>query len=596
MKSKNISISVYDRNNLDRSSSPYLLQHTQNPVWWQEWNDSTIEHARAKKLPLFVSVGYSSCHWCHVMASGAFSDAETADYLNNNFINIKIDREQRPDIDQYLMDFINSQNGRGGWPLNVFMTADLRPIYALTYAPARTNESMLSLKSVAEQVNDYYKSGKYAIPEFKQLVDLPGEVPESELAKKLSKYYDQEYGGFGTGQKFPPHSSLLFLLYQLALDESPSIRTICTKTLDAMLLRGLNDHLQGGIFRYTVDREWTIPHFEKMLYDQAMSLWCYSLAFRIFGKESYKRMAERIMICLKECFESDGLLLTGHDADTDHLEGSTYLWTYDELEQVLTSREFSEFSQTYYISKTGNFEGQNHLLRKNDDRIDDIENKLLALRRMRRQPSIDGKILSGINALVVVALVQAGRCLNNEEAELKAGQLMKNLLAIFWDGKKLRHSYYNGILQDDCYLFDAAAVLAALTMLYENDASWNDSMTSVAEYVESYYDVDSWRESDIADFQKVFASGFDHPVPSSISLVEFARTRYFLLKGKDPVPGEYHEPFKSDFYNVHVMMNNGLFHLFESLRDLPWNELPVNSLRIRGKHETDCFMGTCQPL
>jgi hypothetical protein len=586
----------FRRNNLDKSSSPYLLQHAANPVWWQEWSEELIKYAVSQEKLLFVSVGYSSCHWCHVMASEAFSDHETADYLNENFISVKVDREQRPDIDQYLMDFINAQNGRGGWPLNVFMTPELSPVYALTYAPVQTRDSMLSLKTISEKVNEYFEQNRDKIPPFIAAENQPGIANESDLAQSLSKYYDPDYGGFGSGQKFPPHSSLLFLLYQIALEDSPSIKTICKKTLYMMSMRGLNDHLQGGIFRYCVDREWTIPHFEKMLYDQAMALWSYSLAYRLMGIETYKKMAVNILKCLDDCFSIEGLYLTGHDADTEHKEGATYLWSFEELEKELLPEEFDRFSKAYFIDRKGNFEGMTHLLRRNDDDLDDIEKKLLSFRQTRKQPARDDKILCGINALVVISLLQAGRYLGRSELENKAAAIMKNILDRFWNGKVLKHSWYNGVYQDQNYLFDAAAVLLAVTMLYENDDSWEGLMKDMTVYVGSFKDGSGWRESMVEDFQLIYASWLDHPIPSTVSLAESGLTRAALLTGGELPLKQYREPFKSDFYNIVVMMNNGLFHVIESEREIPWSLLPVNSIRIRGKHETDCFMGACRPL
>jgi uncharacterized protein len=584
------------RNNLDKSSSPYLLQHIANPVWWQEWSDEVTDYALKRNKLLFISVGYATCHWCHVMAAEAFSDEATANYLNGHFICIKVDREQRPDIDQYLMDFINSQNGRGGWPLNVFMTPDLRPVYALTYAPATARDGMLPFLSVATRVYEFFENNKEKIPPFIPAVNPPEIAEELSLAKTLSKYYDPEYGGFGTAQKFPPHCTLLFLLYQLGIEDSPSIRSICSKTLDEMYLRGLNDHLQGGIFRYCVDREWTIPHFEKMLYDQALSLWCYSLAYRVIGKATYKRMAENILKCLDDCFKVDGLYITGHDADTGHEEGATYLWSYEELKNELLPEEFENFSRTYFIDKSGNFYGHIHLIRKNDNPLDEIEEKLLTSRLKRKQPVRDEKILSGMNALVAIAIIQAGRHLIKPDLEKNAATLMRNLLDKFWDGKNLKHSFYSGVYQDQSYLYDGAAILTAVSMLVENDDTWKDIMLQMTDYVESFREGNKWLESKARDFRAVYASWSDHPIPSSVSLAEMGFTRAALLTGKEYSSREYREPFISDFYNITAMINNGLFHLVESQKNLPWDHLPVNSIRIRGDNETDCFMGTCSPL
>jgi uncharacterized protein YyaL (SSP411 family) len=198
-----------------------------------------------------------------------------------------VDREQRPDIDQFLMHFLNAQCGNGGWPLNVFLTADLRPIYALTYAPVQSSSSQDSFLSIAKKVHEYYEQNADDVPPFIAKEVQPPIAAEESLVKHLLSYYDPEYGGFGMGQKFPPHSTLLYLLYFLCVENNADVQTICRKTLDAMRMRGLNDHLQGGIYRYCVDRKWTIPHFEKMLYDQAMALWCYAL--KLLGKKSIKK-------------------------------------------------------------------------------------------------------------------------------------------------------------------------------------------------------------------------------------------------------------------------------------------------------------------
>jgi uncharacterized protein len=584
------------RNNLDQSASPYLLQHTSNPVWWQEWSDELIVFARISKKLLFVSVGYATCHWCHVMASEAFSDVETAGYLNSHFICIKVDREQRPDIDQFLMEFINSQNGRGGWPLNVFITPDLKPVYALTYAPVHTCDSMYSLLSIAERVNEFYMLNSERIPPFIPPYKPPDIAQEAAIGKVLSGYYDPDNGGFGAGQKFPPHSSLLYLLLQPDINNSPSVLTICMKTLDAMQMLGLNDHLQGGIFRYCVDSEWTIPHFEKMLYDQAMALWCYSLAYHITEKISYKSMAEKILNCLDDCFRIEGFYKTALDADTEHKEGATYLWSYEQLREELNAYEFEKFSDAYYIDEEGNFDGMIHLIRRNNLSVDDIEKKLLMVRKNRKQPTSDDKVLCGLNALLAISMIQAGRFLDQPDLEDKAASLVRNLLNKFWNGKVLGHSFYRNTYQDLNYLFDAAAMLTAISMLYENDHSWGDSMNEFASYVESFRSGGKWKESSAADFQTVYASWSDHPIPSSISLAEMGLTRHNLLMGKQVLPKPYREPFISDFYNITAMMNNGLFHVIESKKPLLWNVLPVNSIRVTGENDTDCFMGTCRPL
>ncbi len=608
----------WSRNNLGSSSSPYLRQHAGNPVWWQEWSSETLACAAAAKKPLLVSVGYATCHWCHVMAAEAFSDPETADFLNSNFISVKIDREQRPDIDQYLMTFIQAQTGSGGWPLNVFLTHDLKPLHALTYAPARTAGNRYSLLDISRAVIDFLEKQADRIVPFNMPEQEAPHTDADRLAENLSEFFDSEKGGFGFGQKFPPHSTLLFMLYRMATDESgadPLMETgtagypggkaeeqsllneMVTATLDAMMMRGLNDHLQGGIFRYCVDREWTIPHFEKMLYDQAMALWSYSLASRVTGTERYRAMAEKIVQCLDETFLHDGMHITAFNADTDHEEGATYLWSMAELAALLTPDEMGRFSEVYDVTERGNFEGLNHLVRKNAGQVDDIEEKLLRVRKQRSQPSCDDKILSGLNALTAVALAQAGRMLDRPELEARAAALTWKLIETFWDGASLAHSYYDGVLQKQGYLSDAAALLLAVSMLYESDPSWGDMMKTLADHVRSFRDDDGrWIESDAEDFQRIYASWFDHPVPSGVSLAETALTRVALLTGGDITTGVYRRPYQSDFYNINVLLTEDLFYLYTTREPLPWGTVTANSLQRRGEPETVCYGKTCRVL
>ncbi|MCJ7657238.1 MAG: DUF255 domain-containing protein, partial [Candidatus Atribacteria bacterium] len=550
------------RNNLDKSSSPYLRQHAKNPIWWQEWRSEVIEEAVRRNKPLFVSVGYATCHWCHVMAADAFSDQVTADYLNKHFICIKVDRETRPDIDQFLMHFITAQNGSGGWPLNVFLTPDIHPIFALTYAPGHGSGSMSSFLDIAKRVYDYYINHRDKILPFQAVEKPPSIIEEKMIAKDLLTYFDFIEGGFGGGQKFPPHTTLLYLLYLLCVEKNKNIWKMCSTTLDAMRLRGLNDHLQGGIFRYCVDSKWTIPHFEKMLYDQAMALWCYALAYRVMDKKAYKAMAENILRCLEECFKDNGLYISAYDADTEHIEGATYIWRYDELKEFLSAEEFHRLSESYFIFPEGNFNGAIHLIRKDDIPLGDIEKKLLAKRNQRIQPDKDNKTLCGINALVAIAMLQAARFLGKSKLEVRAVQIIKSLMERFWDGKTLAHSLANGITQKQSFLFDGACMLIGITMLYENDESWHIPMRAMSEYVKSFQEGEKWVESRSEDFQTIYASWFDHPIPSSASLAEMGLTRAGLLNGKGFRTEVYRQPYHADFYNLAVMLRNGLFHLF----------------------------------
>ena len=372
------------RNNLDLSVSPYLRQHRENPVWWQEWSQEVLDHARETDRILLVSVGYATCHWCHVMAADAFSDPDVAAYLNEHFMPIKVDREQRPDIDQMLMDFLVQTTGQGGWPLNAFLSPRLEPFFAMTYAATESRYGIPSFLDILHRVVEFYGANKDELKPFEVRAPAPapgggprggntgspgaeggtgspgegGEGREdAELARiteAISRAFDEEHAGFGSSQKFPPHSTLLYLLNRYAdsryagtPDETAG--HIARNTLETMQRRGLHDHLQGGFFRYCVDRAWTIPHFEKMLYDQALLLWSFSLGARVFSREDFRRTAEGIYRCLEETFAEDGVYVSGHDADTDHVEGATYVWTPAEIEAVLGAEDAAFFGEIYDI-------------------------------------------------------------------------------------------------------------------------------------------------------------------------------------------------------------------------------------------------------
>ncbi|MCU0237774.1 MAG: DUF255 domain-containing protein [Acidobacteria bacterium] len=584
------------RNNLDRSDSPYLRQHQDNPVWWQEWSADIVAAAAAQARPLFVSVGYSTCHWCHVMAAEAFSDPDTADFLNRHFICVKVDRETRPDIDQQLMRFMQDQSGSGGWPLNVFLAPDLRPIFALTYAPAVPGRGMLPLRVIAARVLEYFSSHAGELQPFSPAEEKPRPAPEDRLAAGLLAALDPLHGGFGQGQKFPPHSTLLYMLYRISAGSHPELEKACRFTLDAMRRGGLHDHLQGGIFRYCVDREWAIPHFEKMLYDQAMALWCYALAYRVLADEACKTMAMGILRCLEETFALGGLFATAWDADTGHREGATYVWRYDEIKAALGDLEFARFSASYRLPEKGNFSGFIHLARRDDLPLRDCEEKLLALRRNRPQPFRDEKALCAINALVACAYVQAARFLDRPELEARAARITRELLAVFWDGVGLGHSLAGGAVQRQGFLGDAGALLLALTLLRESDAGWNGSMNALAAYTASFRREGRWIESSLEDFHAVPASWFDHPVPSSVSLATLGLARAAALNGSRAEPLDYLQPHQSDFFNVAAMFSRGLFHQFHSRKALSWDRLPANSIQLRGEPEADCFGGECRPL
>jgi uncharacterized protein len=578
------------RNNLEKALSPYLRQHADNPIHWQEWSKEILNIAKQYQKKIFVSIGYSTCHWCHVMAKEAFSNQEIAHYLNEHFISIKVDREQRPDIDQYFMSFIQSTTGRGGWPLNVFLSPKADPIIAFTYMPV---ESRYGMPAMIDLLQSIQKTGK-GIP-FTYTYDSTKakETSLESLIQAILLSYDDTYGGFGSGNKFPSASTLLFLIsyYERYMDDA--VKKIIEHTLFKMMTRGMYDHLQGGFFRYCVDRKWTIPHFEKMLYDQAMLLWTYSWGYRVFKQEAFRTTIMGIIKCLNESFLEDGLYVSAHDADTNHVEGATYLWSYDELHDVLTPPELSYLINYYEISKIGNFEGKNHLIRKSVGDYGTVEEKLLKLRKKRLQPFIDRKIITSWNALTGIAFVMAWRALGERSLVNQAEIILKKLVQNHVVENVVAHSSYDGVLQRQEFLEDVSSLLLLATYIYEEKRSNKRVLLWLRKKVNEFYD-GGWFESAAHDFCQVRALDFDHPFPSSVSLVTMALLRCSILLKEEYQGVPYHRYSGNEFYNLCAFISNGHWHCLHNPSIFSWNDVPLNSIQIKDTSYSDCFEGTCR--
>ncbi len=583
-----------NRNNLDKASSPYLRQHADNPVHWQEWSEEILDHARKNDKLVMVSVGYSTCHWCHVMANEAFSDREVADYLNEKFVSIKIDREQRPDIDQYMMDFLVRQIGHGGWPLNVFLSPDQKPLLGVTYVPVEPKEGMPAFIEVLKSLVDFREKNPEVSFDYSPLSVPRQAVPEDELLKVLHSSYDGTSSGYGIGQKFPQPTTLLFLLHWFDYSQSPIAKDMIEGHLDVMAQRGLHDHLQGGFYRYTIDRAWTIPHFEKMLSDQAMLLWAYSAGYRTSGKAEYKDVADKLINCLDETFaDDDGLYYSAHDADTDHVEGATYVWTQDEIREALTPEESREFTEAYDIRAEGNFEGRNHLIKIKDRDIRTVERKLLEVRNKRPQPFTDRKIVTSWNALTGIGLVMAYRYAAREDALDQANHLFKQLIEKHYIDGIMHHSSLDGELQSGEFLEDYASVLLLATFLYEETGKYGDLMEALAGRLNEFHD-GIWFEADNPDFRKVAARDFDQPVPSSVSTAEYALLRMEILLDREYSKMEFSSPHNNDFHNLAVMTANGRFHVIHAPEKIDWSKLPLNTVQIKASGIQDCYAMRCR--
>ncbi|MCH7952054.1 thioredoxin domain-containing protein [Patescibacteria group bacterium] len=588
----------FEKNNLAQASSPYLRQHKDNPVHWQEWNNKTIAYAKKIGKPLFVSVGYSTCHWCHVMAEEAFSDASVAELLNTHFVSIKVDREERPDIDQFLMSYLVSTQGAGGWPLNAFLTPEGKPFFAGTYFPIAPIHGRSTFSNVIQQVKTWYDQHKgtivsYHFPTERQRPEMQD---AKDLVGRIASSFDAAHGGFGSGPKFPPHNTLLFLLSYFEQTKDAEVSRMITKTLDTMATRGLHDHLQGGFYRYCIDEAWTIPHFEKMLYDQAMLLWVYSLASRLFDADTYTRIVNKIIVCLTGTFEQNALYFSAHDADTDHHEGTTYLWGKGELQTTLTKREYTQFTKIYEITRDGNFEGKNHLIKKKLRFLPTIEEKLLKLRKKRPQPFTDRKIITSLNALLGVGFLMAHRYAGHKTAHKKALRLFDRLIETHYREGSLVHSSLEGRTQAHEFLEDYASTLLFASYIYEETGKHKRVLQSLLKKLQTFTRDGVWYESESRDFVKVPASSFDHPIPSSISLAEFARLRTNLLLGKSNTALSYRSPINFDFANMVAFFAEGNLHEVHAKKRLPWIFLPVNSIQILSSQYQDCYRQTCTPF
>ncbi|MBD3246149.1 MAG: DUF255 domain-containing protein [Candidatus Omnitrophica bacterium] len=584
----------FTQNNLNHARSTYLRQHKENPIWWQEWNRDTLRYAREQGKMLFVSSGYSTCHWCHVMAREAFSDRDIANVLNEHCVSIKVDREQRPDIDQYLMQYLAEITGSGGWPLNAWLTPGLNPVFACTYLPAKARSIYPGFAEIVRRVLTIYREKGEELPEFMLAAERRAGKRKLNITESILQGFDVQYGGFGNRQKFPPHSTLLFMLYFIPVEEDESLKVMVEHTLEVIGTQGLCDHLQGGFFRYCVDRQWRVPHFEKMLYDQGYLLWIYSLAFRIFRREEYRKTAEKLAGCLDAVFRKGSTYRGGFDADTGGEEGGTYLWSRQELEEVLGEEKFREFTDLYEVPPAEVPGKRFHLRKKYYGFFEDVERTLLAVRERRRQPEADENCITAWNCVAAIGLIHAFRYLGDVRYLRRAEEVFEALReGMVRDGGVVRGQYEGEALPYK-FLEDSAALLLLTTYLHEETGKYEQTMRRHRTGLFAFREQDAWREARALDFVPVSAHTADHSVPSSVSLAELALARVSVLLGEPLNPENFSEPLLNDFHNIAVMMKNGMFHLFETPQKIAWPEFPVNGMQKKGDQVQDCYKGICR--
>ena len=488
-------------NRLGDQTSPYLRQHADNPVDWYPWGDEAFVRAQELDRPILLSVGYSACHWCHVMAHESFEDPETAAVMNELFVNVKVDREERPDVDAVYMDAVQAMHGQGGWPMTVFLTPSGRPFYGGTYFPRHSRGGLPGFTDLCRAVDDTWRTRREELEgQAEQLTealrqsallagdgatDLPGAEVIATAAASLRLQFDADWGGFGRAPKFPQTMSHDLLLRSFTRSGNADELAVVTTSLDAMASGGIYDHLGGGFARYSVDAFWMVPHFEKMLYDQALLARVYLHAWQVTGEARYRQVLdETIGYVLRDLRAPGGGCFSAEDADSEGEEGRFYVWRPEEIREVCG--DDAEAAIAWYgVTKAGNFEGANILhrpVRGDLDRPEEVERArraLFAARDQRVRPGLDDKVLAEWNGLFLATLAEAAAATGNEAWRVAAVELAEFLLANLRrdDGRWLRAWHPEAPAGDDrlpAFAADHAALVDGLTRLAEctGQARW----------------------------------------------------------------------------------------------------------------------------
>ena len=501
-------------NRLINETSPYLLQHAYNPVDWYPWSDEAFERAKKEDIPIFLSIGYSTCHWCHVMEHESFENEEIAGIMNDHFISIKVDREHRPDVDNVYMTAVQMMTGSGGWPLSVFLTPEGQPFFGGTYFPPEDMYGRRGFKSLLLIIADAWKNRRdELVGSAGKISDVLARQDERPAAQDLSadilkgaffsfaNTFDTTYGGFGRAPKFPQPSNLSMLLtYWHRTGEGRALEMV-EKTLSAMADGGIYDHLGGGFHRYSTDAVWLVPHFEKMLYDQALLSKAYLQSYQITGNQRYATIAREIFeYVLRDMTDPKGGFYSAEDADSEGKEGTFYLWEPDQIQSIIGAESAKIFNEHYGVTKRGNFEhGKSILnisksleqlqdeLKLKRSKIEDIlakaRQKLFEVRAKRPRPHRDEKIITAPNGFMISSLALGGRVLDEEKYTSAARHAAKFVLTQLQKNGRLMRYYANGRAVELGFLNDYAFMITGLCDLYEADfdARWLAEAKRLAE-------------------------------------------------------------------------------------------------------------------
>src|SRR5438105_1808085 len=485
-------------NHLVRETSLYLKQHAHNPVDWHPWGPEALDRARSLDRPIFLSIGYSACHWCHVMEHESFVDPEIAAILNEHFVSIKVDREERPDLDQIYMAAVQLMTGQGGWPMSMFLTPDLKPFFGGTYFPPENKYGRTGFKTILKalieawqnrrgEVNDVAEQRTGQLQAFGQLSPSDGELTPELLrnaATSLARGFDSRYGGFGQAPKFPHPMELRLLLRTWQRFGSDDDLNMVRQTLDHMAMGGIYDHLGGGFHRYSTDARWLVPHFEKMLYDNALLSRLYLHVYQLTGEELFRRVVvETLDYVAREMRDSTGAFYSTQDADSEGVEGKFFVWDKSDIDSLLGADDARLFCAYYGVTVGGNFEEKNILnVERSAEEVAresgvSVERLIEAVERGRRvlfeerekriKPGRDEKVITGWNGLMLESFAEAAAVLGREEyreiAERNAGFIVENLMK----GGRLLHVYKDGRAKHAGFLDDYSYVISALVTLFE---------------------------------------------------------------------------------------------------------------------------------
>lgn len=561
-------------NQLANSKSPYLLQHKDNPVHWYEWGEEAFLLAKQRNLPIFLSIGYSTCHWCHVMAHESFEDDEVALLLNTNFISIKLDREERPDLDNIYMNVCQMLTGSGGWPLSIFMTPDRKPFFAGTYFPKKSNYGRIGFIDLMLKINDLWKNNYFEILESanditNSLANNLGDkdsVINQHIAElgfsKLEQSFDDNYGGFGTRPKFPMPQNYLFLLEYFKKTNDTKALYLAEKSLNEMRSGGIYDQIGFGFHRYSTDERWLVPHFEKMLYDNTWMMQVYTALFEATGKAQYKTIVEEIAEYLcRDLRHPAGGFFSAEDADSEGQEGKFYVWNEKELKEILEV-DFAFVQKVFNTNEEGNFLHENHhtpdgtniffRTKSNSElaqqfemsetafteKLNSISAMLLFERSIRIRPHRDEKILTDWNGIAISSFAKAGLVFGNAAFIQTAEECARFILSNCFDKGKLYHRIYESEAGIDAMMDDYTSFVYGLVNLYK--ATLNNEYLEKAVYFQNQLDENFWDEENWGYFlsnknsSDVIArtkDNFDNAVPAAANIALNNLFELHLLTG-----------------------------------------------------------------